>query len=60
MDNEKTKTTEATFENICKYENHTIKAIEASTRTQSRDSDNSVIVEPVICLYIMKEGAENE
>ena len=60
MDNKTTKTAEATFENVCKYENHTIKAIEAGTRTQNRDSDNSVIVEPVICLYIMKEGAENE
>lgn len=60
MDNKTTKTVEATFENVCKYENYTIKAIEAGTRTQHRDIDNSVLVVPVICLYIMKEGAENE
>jgi hypothetical protein len=48
------------FEMLEKYKDYKIMAIEAYTETTTREHDNAIIVEPVICLYIMKEGTENE
>ena len=44
------------FETLEKYNDYKIMAIEPYTETTTRDNDNAIIVEPVIWLYIMKEG----